>query len=718
MTMCARPKKLAVTVTMIAILLSFTLANMKFAHSSDAGGKIDLFTQKEPYSGKGPNMPSDAFGLQDIVILYALVTYNEAPIQNLPVAFNVKTPSNTSFSVTARTNSTGIATVDFAIPQKCVNASEAFGKWFALAKALIESKAFEDTLTFKVDWIVKLISVRAIDQNLTYRANFGIGGDVGLEISLTSVAMIVKSATIAIVIQDELNVHVNFSEIRDFKVTPNEKLVFLYSKLSIPKYAFVGKANAIVSAFTAPVNESGVPYCPAVSTGFFIVPYEPLKITFHDVAVVDAGPSAETVEGGQPVDIVTVVQNEGTETESFNVSAYYNNVTIGTLRVTALAPYSHLTLNFTFDTSTVDPGNYTITVSIPYLVNEVDFRTIQLYNYTDNVFVDGIIKIKPKLPIVIHDIAVVDVKVSKEILYIGEVLQINVSVINKGTETETFDVRTYYDSSLIETLQVSALAPNNRVTLTFVWNTSVVHEGFYLISASAPLTNDINPADNTFVNGLVQVTARPPYPQIHDVAVLNVSPSKILAYIWEIVYIYVVVKNEGNYVESFDVIAFYDSNVVGRLFVNGLQPGSEILLVFYWNTRNVAEGNFTLSAEASAVPGELNIEDNRFVDGVVWVKSWVFPPVWEIPKWLLALLFISAILIGACLAAVIVFVLLRRRKRKRKDQRGRQPSSFEVEPCKEVGFKRSKACSACGKEFPGVYTFCPYCFTFHGKDYE
>jgi hypothetical protein len=253
------------------------------------------------------------------------------------------------------------------------------------------------------------------------------------------------------------------------------------------------------------------------------------------------------------------------------------------------------------------------------------------------------------------------------------------------------------------------------VTLTFVWNTSFVHEGFYQISASAPLPSDIDVSDNSFVDGVVQVMARP---LIHDVAVLSVSPSKNVVYIGEVVNIYVVVKNEGSYVESFDITAFYDSNVIGRLFVKSLQPGSEIPLVFYWNTGNVAKGNYTLSAEASAVPGETKIENNRFVDGVVMVKSWVFPPVLEIPRWLLALLFISAILIGACLAAAIVFVLLRRRKRKRKDQWGRQPSSFEVEPCKEVGFKRSKTCSACGKEFPGVYTFCPYCFTFHGKDYE
>jgi len=703
--MCARPKKLAVTLTMIAILLSFTLANMKFAHSSDAGGKIDLFTQKEPYSGKGLNMPSDAFSPQEVVILYASVTYNETPIQNLLVAFHVKIPNNTSFSLTAKTNSSGIATVDFAIPQKCVNVSEAFGKWFAVAKVLIEGEAFEDTLTFKVDWIVKLISVRTIDENITYRETFGIGGDVGLEITLKSIAMSVKNVTLAIVIQDELNVPVNGSEIPYLKVTPNEKLVFLYSKLYIPKYAFVGKAKAIVSAFTVPVNESGVPYCPAVSTEFFIVPYEPLTITFHDVAVVDAVPSAETVEVGQPVNILAVVQNEGTEIESFNVSAYCDGVLIGTVRITALAPYSHVTLNFVFDTSTVSPGNYTISVSIPILVNEADI--------SDNVFVDEIIKIKPKLPTIIHDIAVVDVKISKDALYIGEALQINVSVLNKGTETETFSLSAYYDSSLIETLQVSPLAPNTRVTLVFVWNTSFVHEGFYLISASAPLPNDINVADNTFINGIVQVMARPPFPPIHDIAVLSVSPSKTLVYIGEVGVIRVVVKNNGTYIESFNVTAFYDSNVVGKLFVNGLEPGREMLLVFYWDTRNVTEGNYTLSADASVVPDEVNIENNRFINGVVWVKPWMYPPVWKIPIWLLALLFLLAMLIGILLLLVLICALLRRRRRKKKDKMVIPPIPPTIMP-----FQRSKKCRVCGKEFLGVYTFCPYCFTFHGKDYK
>jgi len=702
--MDTRIKQLALTLIVMAFLLSYTFANMEVIYWNNTYGEIDLFTQKEPYSGKGPNMPSDAFGPGKMVILYALVTDDGVPLQNLLVTFFVQSPNGTSFTLTASTNTGGIATIDFTIPQKCVNESEVFGEWFVLANVLIEDHVFQDTLTFNVNWIIKLISVRTIDENLTYRTSFGIGGEVGLEITLRSIAMHMKSTMLAIVIKDETGVPINYSGIRDFEVPSGEKLVFLYCKLPIPKWARPGKATVFISALTAPVNQSGVSYCPAISTNFSITIYERLTITFHDVAIVNVAPSAESVEGGQLVNIDAVIQNEGTDVESFNVSAYYEDIPIETLEITALAPYSHVTLNFTLDTSTVNVGNYTVVVSIPYLVNEADI--------TDNVFVDGIIEIKSKLPTIIHDIAITDVQISNNSIYIGELLQINVSVTNKGTETVAFNVSTYYDFSLIETLQVSALAPDTQTTLVFVWNTSSMKEGFYQISASATLPSDIDVSDNTCIDGIVQVIARPPLPPIHDVAILSVSPSKTLVDIGEVVNIYVVVRNKGSHVESFDVTAFYDSNVVESLFVNGLQPGSEISLVFYWNTRNVAEGNYTLSAEASAVSGELDIENNRFVDDVVWVRPWVFPAVGEIPRWLLALLFLLAVFIVACLVAAIIFGLLWRRERKKNGQRGRQP----IYP--EVGFKRSKTCSVCGKEFPGVYTFCPYCFTFHGKDYE
>jgi len=649
--MDAEIEKSAVTLTIMIFLLSYIVANMEVGYSNNTYGEIDLFTQKEPYSGKGPNMPSDALSPEDVVILYASVTYNEEPLQNSLVAFYVQIPDNTSFSLTTRTNTSGIATTNFAIPQKRVSESEVFGEWLVLANVLIDGEVYQDTLTFEVDWIVKLISVRTNDENLTYRTSFGIGGDVGLEITLRSVAMSIKSTTLAIVIQDELNVPVNYSLICDFEVQPNEKIVFLYYKLYIPKWARVGSATIFVSAFTTLISEGGVPYCPEISTSFFITLHEPLVVDFHDVAVLNVVPSTTLVELGQPLSISVVVRNEGTEVERFNVSAYCDVVLIGTIDVTALLPYSKVTLNFALNTSLLNAGNYTITISIPKLVNEADT--------TDNFFVDGVVEIKPKLPEIIHNIAIVDIKISNHSLFIGELLQINVSVFNKGTETETFNVGSYYDSSLIENLQVCNLAPNTQVRLTFVWNTSCVHEGFYQISAFAPLSSDINTSDNTSVDGTVQVKAKPPELIIHDVAVSTVSPYSNFTYVGEVLEIFVIVKNHGNATESFNVTAFYDKHTIETLLVENLELKSQKTLVFQWNTKNVTEGNYTLSARASKVLGEENLENNSYQDGIVTVVK--APMGWFVPYWFYWLLLF--LLIPIIILLIAWYYSRKRRKR-------------------------------------------------------
>jgi len=619
--MDAKVKKSAVTLTIMVFLLSYIPASTLGIYSNDIYGEIDLFTQKEPYSGKGPNTQSDAFGPGKIVILYALVTDEGAPLQNLLVTFYVESPNGTSFSLTASTNASGIATIEFTIRHMYVNETEVIGEWFTSANVLIGTRRFQDTLTFKVDWIVRLLSVRTIDESLMYRARFGIEGDVGLEIALKNIAMQMKSTMLAIVIQDEVGVPICFSEIRDFKVPPNERLILLYCRLHIPREAHIGKALVSVSALTEPVDQGGVAYCPGISTNFSITPYGALTIAFHDVGVIDVVPSATSVDLGQLLNVSVMVSNEGTEIENFCVNAYCGTVLIGTSEATALLPYSRVALNFTLDTSSVDAGNHTISASIPYLTNEADL--------TDNTFTDGIVEIKRKLPIIVHDVAIVDVNISNDSVYIGDVIHINVTVANKGTQEETFNVRTCYDSSLIETKEVSHLASSAQVTLVFLWNTSSVREGFYGISAYAPLSGDINYLDNSYVNGVVRVKAKPtPPPSLfHDVAVLNVTPSSTSMYVGEVVDICVVVKNQGNYTESFNVSASYDNNGIETKFIGTLEPDTERTLVFHWSTQDVQEGNYTLSASASFVPQEVNLGNNRHVDGFVEVKVKPLPPV-------------------------------------------------------------------------------------------
>jgi hypothetical protein len=655
MTMKTMLKRLAVALAISAILLSSVLPNTKIVCSSSSGVTIDLFSEKEHFNGKGPNVPCDAFGPEENVVLCALVTYDDVPVENLLVAFSVRPPTNVAFGLTARTGPDGIARVNFTIstPSASINESDVFGVWLAHASALMSDEVYQDTMSFKVDWIVKLISARAIDENLTTRVVFGIGGEVGLEIALRSVSMIVRSAVLSVIIKDELNVPVSSILINDFQVQPNEKVAFLYCRLQVPKWAYVGQATVYVSALTAPIDKNGTSYCPGVSTSFYLLSGELLTVRFHDVAVVSVLPSVTAVEAGQTLNVSVTVQNEATEVETLNVSAFCDGIPFGTSGNMTLPPYSHLTLDFMLNTSSFEIGNHTLSAFTPYLADEAD--------QTDNLLVDGSVEIRTKSPTIVHDIAIVDVKVSNNSVYIGDQLQINVSILNKGNATETFNVEVHYNSSLAGISQSNPLESNTLTTLIFAWNTSYALEGVYQITASAPLAYDVNNSDNTFVDGFVEVKSKPnpPPPNVfHDVAVLNAYPSAYLAYIGDTVDVTVVVKNLGNYTESFNVTARTGAVAVKTSIVQDLGSGAERTVVFHWNTTQVHEGDYIVSASASHVSSEVNYENNDYVDGTVRVvaaPSREFPPDWF--YWFLSLLFLIL------LALLLLALWYRRRKR-------------------------------------------------------
>jgi PKD repeat protein len=107
-----------------------------------------------------------------------------------------------------------------------------------------------------------------------------------------------------------------------------------------------------------------------------------------------------------------------------------------------------------------------------------------------------------------HDIAITNVKASKEEVTAGETISINVTVLNKGTETESFNVTVYYGDNKIETKQVTDLNPGEEEILVFSWDTTGVAEGDYQIWAEATdVEGEGNPQDNKFTDGTVTVTS-------------------------------------------------------------------------------------------------------------------------------------------------------------------------------------------------------------------
>jgi len=98
---------------------------------------------------------------------------------------------------------------------------------------------------------------------------------------------------------------------------------------------------------------------------------------------------------------------------------------------------------------------------------------------------------------------------------------------------------------------------------------------------------------------------------IHDVAVDALTTSKHTnVESGEVISIDVTVSNIGDYIESFDLTLYYNSDVIDSVRVNDLTPDENEHLSFTWDTLDVSAGSYKVKAFAGVVPGEFNVANN------------------------------------------------------------------------------------------------------------
>jgi hypothetical protein len=107
----------------------------------------------------------------------------------------------------------------------------------------------------------------------------------------------------------------------------------------------------------------------------------------------------------------------------------------------------------------------------------------------------------------------------------------------------------------------------------------------------------------------------------HDVAVMNVSPSKTVVGQGQLMSISVLLENEGDYTESAinpQCLANDTSVLRLRLLPIALNSDYAVVLNFGWNTTGWTFGNYSMSAHVANVTGETHTSDNTLTDG--WVS--------------------------------------------------------------------------------------------------
>jgi len=226
---------------------------------------------------------------------------------------------------------------------------------------------------------------------------------------------------------------------------------------------------------------------------------QPVKVTtrvnVHDVAVVNVLPFSNEIYEGFPLNITVIVVNAGNFTESFNVTAYYDDTIISTQIVSDLPAGSQTALTFIWNTTGLPLGtSYVVKASVTSVAGEK--------NLENNEYADGTVHVGEY-----HDVAVGDITLPLRHFYVGQSVEITVKVVNKGNYYETFNVTIGYDDVLIQFQALTELAPKEEMNLTSSWNLkSVLPCRNYIIWAeTSQVSGELDVDNNKMVCGAVYV---------------------------------------------------------------------------------------------------------------------------------------------------------------------------------------------------------------------
>lgn len=344
---------------------------------AQSGRVLDLFTQR---GGIGANQSSDMFQSQELVVLYALVTYNDDPVANKLVGFHADGPSNPFENETAggssSTNESGIAEFSFRIPWPVeMPETKVFGEWAIIATVDVADQRLVDTLTFKAGWLIEITDIATLDAQGKHEECYSRQDTIVFDLTVENNAKTVKPATITIDAQDSVGHPIIHIQLEDLVVPPGS--IHINASAPIPVEASLGEATVLAAAYTAPVAHDGVLYSPPVSTTFEIIE--------NDIAVVAVIPSETVVQKGEVVEIVVKVKNIGNETVSFGVAVYYDHALVGEEHIEDLASSAETHLVFIWNTTDVSQGTYIISAVAETVEGEIETA--------DNTFVDGTVTV-------------------------------------------------------------------------------------------------------------------------------------------------------------------------------------------------------------------------------------------------------------------------------------------------------------------------------------
>lgn len=223
-----------------------------------------------------------------------------------------------------------------------------------------------------------------------------------------------------------------------------------------------------------------------------------------------------------------------------------------------------------------------------------------------------------------HDVAIVGAKLSATEVFAGQIVDINAVSKNRGTETESFNVTARYNSHVIGTKTLIDVPSGKETALHFVWNTSGVPTGTYVIQVRASVVpGETIIANNFFLDSAV--TIKPAY----DLSVLVEAPQHLTA--GKSTLLKATVSNVGwKTVETnVELQLLVDEDIVNGTSLSRLDPGSSTQITYLWSP--TVEGTYTVKAYAPPIPGE-EVMVNNLAEKTVAVSPAKMPTI-QVEPW-------------------------------------------------------------------------------------
>jgi len=108
---------------------------------------------------------------------------------------------------------------------------------------------------------------------------------------------------------------------------------------------------------------------------------------------------------------------------------------------------------------------------------------------------------------------------------------------------------------------------------------------------------------------------------VHDVAIINITVSPTEVKTGHSISISVVLTNQGDFNETFEVIVYCNATAIKTESISSLPPGDSKTLNINWETVDMVSSIYTIRAVAKTVPGETETDNNTSVGFTVTITE-------------------------------------------------------------------------------------------------